>query len=97
MQIELYDYDYSQHNSLEQSKKVSEELQEFIDAETEQEVIEEAFDVIQAMIGFLITLGLNIEEANRLHIEKLQRRHQKKGGQSDGKDTTGNPCPQDGR
>ena len=75
MKINIYPLDYSQYTR--PSKWESpEELKELeVAGDKLDRVTEEVFDVIQALVGYLITLGVDIEAANRRHMEKLERRH----------------------
>ncbi len=76
MNITLYPYDYSRHTPAEQMAKVMEELKELEAAgDNLEHVAEETLDLIQALAGYLITLGIDLEAANKRHIEKLERRH----------------------
>ena len=75
MNITLYPYDYSRHTPAEQMAKVLEELKELeMAGDKLSAVTEETFDVIQALVGYLITLGVDVEAANKRHIEKLEGR-----------------------
>jgi predicted HAD superfamily Cof-like phosphohydrolase len=86
MQITIADFDYSGFTPLQQLKKIQEELRElklelvnlgFQPNERRlNKVAAEAFDLIQATYGMLIVLGVDIEAANRRHIEKLEARHE---------------------
>lgn len=62
----------------EQAMKVWEEIQEFglsqVGRVNIDEVAEEAFDVIQAMTGYLVKLGFDIEELNKKHLKKMEGR-----------------------
>jgi NTP pyrophosphatase (non-canonical NTP hydrolase) len=76
VKITLYPLDYSQYTPAQQMGKVMEELKELeLAGDKLDYVVEEAFDVIQALVGYLITLGVDVEAANRRHLEKLERRH----------------------
>ena len=76
MKITLYPLDYSQYTPAQQMGKVMEELKELeLAGDKLDYVVEEAFDVIQALVGYLITLGVDVDAANRRHLEKLERRH----------------------
>ena len=76
MIIKLYPYDYSKETPASQMIKVLEELKELEAASNNLEsVAKETLDVIQALLGYLIVLGIDIEAANRWHIEKLTKRH----------------------
>jgi len=76
MKIKLHPLDYSGYSVPEQLCKVLEELKELEMAGSNiEQVAEETFDVIQALVGYLITLGVDVEDANKKHIEKLERRH----------------------
>ncbi len=75
MQIELYDFDYSKIEPIDQFYKFHEELEELRNVGPGKNLPEEAFDVIQSLVGYLITMGINIKKANKNHIEKLRRRH----------------------
>ena len=75
MKITLYPYDYSRHTPAEQMAKVLEELKELEAAgDNLEHVAEETLDLIQALAGYLITLGIDLEAANKRHIEKLEGR-----------------------
>ena len=74
MIIYLHPMDYARIAAPEQLDKVAEEIREFREATTLEDVAEEAFDVIQALTGYLITLGVDLPRANRRHINKLRRR-----------------------
>ena len=75
MKINIYPLDYSQYTPAQQMGKVMEELKELeLAGDKLDYVVEEAFDVIQALVGYLITLGVDVEAANRRHLEKLERR-----------------------
>lgn len=91
MIIQLYPLDYSSYTPAQQMAKVMEELKELEEAGDKLDcVTEETFDVIQSLLGYLITLGINVEAANRRHLEKLQKRH---GGEFNGDGTkTGSAC-----
>jgi len=76
MIIQLYSYDYGRETPSTQIAKVLEELKELeMAGDKLSAVTEETFDVIQALVGYLITLGVDVEAANRQHLEKLERRH----------------------
>ena len=76
MKITLYPLDYSQYTPAQQMGKVLEELKELeVAGDKLDRVTEEVFDVIQALVGYLITLGVDVEDANKKHIEKLERRY----------------------
>ena len=76
MIIKLYPYDYSKETPAIQMIKVLEEIKELEAAgDNLKSVAEETLDVIQALLGYLIVLGIDIEAANRWHIEKLTKRH----------------------
>ena len=76
VKISIYPLDYSQYTPAQQMGKVLEELKELeVAGDKLDRVTEEVFDVIQALVGYLITLGVDIEAANRRHMEKLERRH----------------------
>ena len=74
MIIYLHPMDYARIAAPEQLDKVAEEIREFREATTLEDVAEEAFDVMQALTGYLITLGVDLNYANRRHVEKLRRR-----------------------
>ena len=84
MQIKLADFDYSGYTPLQQLKKIQEELRELRlelinlgfqpNEKRLKKVAAEAFDVIQATYGMLVILGVDIEAANKRHIEKLEER-----------------------
>ena len=81
MIIQLYPLDYTRYTPDQQVAKVLEEIKELeIAGDRLDCVAEEAFDVIQALVGYLITLGIDIGAANHRHIEKLTRREQRKAG-----------------
>jgi NTP pyrophosphatase (non-canonical NTP hydrolase) len=76
VKITLYPLDYSQYTPAQQMGKVLEELKELeVAGDKTDQVVEEAFDVIQALVGYLIILGVDVEAANKKHIEKLEGRH----------------------
>ena len=85
MQITIADFDYSGHTPLEQLKKIQEELRELRlelinlgfqpNEKRLTKVAAEAFDIIQATYGMLVVLGVDVEAANRRHLEKLEERH----------------------
>lgn len=78
MDIKLADIDFGT-TAVEQAVKVTEEYQEFIQVQvlhpSLDRVAEEAFDTIQALIGYLKVSGINITEANNRHLEKMRKRH----------------------
>ncbi len=74
MIIYLHPMNYAKFTAGEQLDKVAEEIREFREAATLEDVAEEAFDVMQALTGYLITLGVDLPRANRRHINKLRRR-----------------------
>ncbi len=74
MIISLYPLHYEKYSPRQQLDKVIEEIRELEEAATLEDVAEEAFDVIQALTGYLITLGVDLNVANRRHVEKLRRR-----------------------
>ena len=65
---------YAKFTAGEQLDKVIEEIMEFQEAACLEDIAEEAFDVIQALTGYLITLGVDLNVANRRHVEKLRGR-----------------------
>ena len=84
MIIKLYDYDYSKVTSAQQLLKVLEEIKELEAAGSNlDQVAEESFDVIQALVGYLVTLGIDIEGANEKHLAKLYARHARGGSDND--------------
>lgn len=74
MIIYLHPMNYAKFTAGEQLDKVIEEIMEFREAAYLEDIAEEAFDVIQALTGYLITLGVDLPRANRRHINKLRRR-----------------------
>lgn len=74
MIIYLHPMNYAKFTAGEQLDKVIEEIMEFREAACLEDIAEEAFDVIQALTGYLITLGVDLNVANRRHVEKLRRR-----------------------
>ena len=74
MIISLYPMNYARHTSRQQREKVIEEIRELEEAANLEDIAEEAFDVMQALTGYLITLGVDLPRANRRHINKLRRR-----------------------
>ena len=74
MIISLYPLRYDKYTSQQQREKVIEEIRELEEAADLEDIAEEAFDVIQALTGYLITLGVDLPRANRRHINKLRRR-----------------------
>lgn len=74
MIISLYPMNYARHTSQQQREKVIEEIRELEEAANLEDIAEEAFDVMQALTGYLITLGVDLPRANRRHINKLRRR-----------------------
>lgn len=76
MKINIYPLDYSQYTPAQQMGKVMEELKELeLAGDNLEHVAEETLDLIQALAGYLITLGVDVEDANKKHIEKMERRH----------------------
>jgi NTP pyrophosphatase (non-canonical NTP hydrolase) len=76
MKINIYPLDYSQYTPAQQMGKVMEELKELeLAGDNLEHVAEETLDLIQALAGYLITLGIDLKAANKKHIEKLERRH----------------------
>ena len=77
MKIELVDLNL-ETTVQEQAMKVQEEIQEFelsqVGKVNINEVAEEAFDVIQAMVGYLVKLGFDIKELNEKHLKKMEGR-----------------------
>lgn len=53
---------------------VREELEGVGDVDRKEEFVSEYFDVVQAGLGELKKLGVDIQEANEKHIEKLRER-----------------------
>lgn len=79
MTIELYNYDYSKQTPRSQRAKVMAEVAEFLTACGEDDPShesEEAFDVIQAIYGYMKVRGLDIKTENKRHLEKLRGRHE---------------------
>jgi|LSQX01.2.fsa_nt_gb NTP pyrophosphatase (non-canonical NTP hydrolase) len=74
MIISLYPLRYDKYTSRQQREKVIEEIRELEEAANLEDIAEEAFDVMQALTGYLITLGVDLPRANRRHINKLRRR-----------------------
>ena len=77
--IQIADLDLSEVSACEQAKKFEEELQEFYlvqVADPDMERIgEEAFDVIQSLLGWMKKLGVDVSEANERHIRKMEERY----------------------
>jgi predicted HAD superfamily Cof-like phosphohydrolase len=84
MQIKLADFDYSGYTPLQQLRKIQEELRELRlelinlgfqpNEKRLKKAAAEVFDVIQAAYGMLVILGIDVEAANRRHLEKLEER-----------------------
>ena len=74
MIISLYPLHYEKYSLQQQREKVIEEIRELEEAANLEDIAEEAFDVIQALTGYLITLGVDLPRANRRHINKLRGR-----------------------
>ena len=64
----------------EQAEKVTEEWAEFNLAQIKYpdpaRIAEEGFDLIESLVRYLIKRGINIPEANRLHLEKMALREE---------------------
>ena len=76
MLIKLYDYDYSKETPTTQLLKIIEEINELEQAGDDlDKVAEEGFDLIQALVGYLIVLDIDVGAANVRHLEKLCKRH----------------------
>lgn len=64
----------------EQAAKVIEEWQEFQLAQVCEcnidRVAEEAFDLMEALVRWMTKTGIDVPEANRLHLEKMRLREQ---------------------
>lgn len=64
----------------EQAAKVAEEWQEFQLAQVCEcnidRVAEEAFDLMEALVRWMGKTGIDVPEANRLHLEKMRLREQ---------------------
>lgn len=63
----------------EQAAKVAEEWQEFNQAQAGpspdlNHVAEEAFDLMEALVRWMVKKGIDIQEANRHHMQKMRRR-----------------------
>ena len=72
---EKYDLDRQFYKFLEEVDELGIELLNLKIGEIEKDKIAgEYFDVVQAGLGLLKKLGIDIEEANRDHIEKLKGR-----------------------
>lgn len=80
MKITLADLDYNGITINQQFMKIQEEKQE-LKAElfgygylnqSHDRAVEEAFDLIQSVAGMLVILGVDIEAANRKHLEKMK-------------------------
>ena len=82
--IELADMDLSGYTIQNQAAKVAEEWGEFLAAQTKKpaldHVAEEAFDLMQALAGYLDMLGVDIEAANGKHLAKVWERGNKPRG-----------------
>ena len=84
MQIKLSDFDYTGYTPLQQLNKIQEELRELKlelinlgfqpNEKRLKKAVAEVFDVIQAAYGMLVILGIDVETANRRHLEKLEER-----------------------
>jgi len=84
MQIKLSDFDYTGYTPLQQLNKIQEELRELKlelinlgfqpNEKRLKKAAAEVFDVIQAAYGMLVILGIDVETANRRHLEKLEER-----------------------
>lgn len=64
----------------EQALKVVEEYSEFTLVQVKDpdldRLAEEGFDLIEALVRYMRKRGINIEEANKRHLEKMQRREE---------------------
>lgn len=70
MKITLYPLDYSRCTPAQQMTKVMAELKELeMAGDKMPAVVEEVFDVIQALVGYLITLGVDLNKANKKYLE----------------------------
>ena len=47
---------------------IRDRIRELEEAANLEDIAEEAFDVMQALTGYLITLGVDLPRANRRHI-----------------------------
>lgn len=74
MIISLYPLHYEKYSPRQQREKVIEEIRELKEAADLEDIAEEAFDVMQALTGYLITLGVDLNVANSRHIKKLRGR-----------------------
>jgi phosphoribosyl-ATP pyrophosphohydrolase len=80
MNIELYDYNYAVIRKIDQMDKVNEEYEELLEANyknNEECIIEETFDLIQTLYGYLKVIGLSNRDiviANKKHLKKLKGR-----------------------
>ncbi len=76
--ITLLELDLSEVTEEEQAEKVLEEWNEFCVAHVNRlntdHIAEEWFDNMQAGIGYLKKMGVNVELANKRHLEKLRGR-----------------------
>lgn len=54
--------------------KSFEELQEYVDAETSEDAIEELADVLQIIHALAVYHGSSIEEVERVRIQKAEKR-----------------------
>jgi len=82
--IELADMDLSGVSIQTQAAKVAEEWGEFLAAQAKKpdidRVAEEAFDLMQVLVGYLDMLGIDIEAANNQHLVKIWERGNKPRG-----------------
>lgn len=64
-----------------QEEKVREEYEEWMNAGTKAEKLAESWDVIQAMLGFILKFGSHAQVAvsNKQHIHKLEVRDRNGG------------------
>lgn len=85
MKIELSDYDIPA-TLPDQAEKAVEEWGELVEAYSHftltqigkpalDHVAEEAFDLMEALVRFMVKAGVDVQEANKRHLEKLRQRH----------------------
>lgn len=77
MLIKIADYHYGEFTPKQQFRKVVEEWNEFVCAalgNKDIEIREEAFDLIQSVVGYLVTRGADLTAASEAHIAKLEAR-----------------------
>ncbi|UNC91676.1 hypothetical protein [Candidatus Contubernalis alkaliaceticus] len=79
VKLELAELELHGLDATGQANKVLEEWSEFISAQIGElridQVTEEAFDVIQALYGYLKKLGVDVARENKRHIRKMKERY----------------------